>query len=103
MAGAVRYTLAATCGAAAGYFALTVAANLEGRQFYSLRSLATGRSAMSEIVAHPADRWVVPVLLALSIGGGAAAGVLLARRHRPPAHRHAEPGAAADGRGRTGV
>ena len=35
---------------------------------------------MSEIVAHPADRWVVPVLLALFVGGGAAAGVLLARR-----------------------
>jgi hypothetical protein len=82
MASVARYVLAGLAGAVAGYMGLTVWANLERWQFYSVRSLVTGRSAMSEIVAHPADRWVVIALFAAFIGGGAAVGILAARRSR---------------------
>jgi len=91
MAGALRYILAGLGGAAAGYFVLVVAANLEDRHFYTLRSLVTGRAAMSEIVAHPADCWVIRVLLAVFVGGGAMAAILLARPSRQLVQRHAVP------------
>jgi hypothetical protein len=93
MVGAVRYSLAALGGALAGYLSLTVMANLETWQFYTLRSLVTGRTVMSEIVEQPIDRWVVPVLLVVSVGGGAVVGMLLARWSRPRAGRRAEQGA----------
>ncbi len=96
---AFRLTRAGTGGTVAGYFVLTVAANLETWQFYRLRSWVTGRVVMSEIVAHPADRWVVPVLLALFVGGGAAAAVLLTGWLVPSTRRQAEPAATAE-RGR---
>jgi hypothetical protein len=83
--GAVRYILAALTGAAVGCFVLVVAANMEGRPFYTLRALVTSRTAMREILAHPADRWVLPALLAVFVTGGAVTGVLLARRARPSA------------------
>jgi hypothetical protein len=82
---ALRYLLSAFAGVIVGYMCLTLAANLEDWQFYTIRSLVTGKLVMSEIVAHPADRWVVPVLLAASVSLGAASGVLVAIRFRPPA------------------
>ena len=75
----IRYILAALAGAAAGYACMTIAANLEDWQFYTIRSLVIGRSAMSEIVAHPADKWIVPVLLVVFVSLGATLGVCLAR------------------------
>jgi len=96
MGRAVRYILAVVGGAIAGYVALTIAANLEDWQFYSLRSLVTGRSAMSEIVDHPADRWVIPLLLAVFVGGGAVAGVLLVEWSRLRTRSKAEPAVAPD-------
>jgi hypothetical protein len=85
--------LAALAGSAVGYACLSVIANLEDRPFYALRSFVTQRSAMSEIVTHPADRWIVPVLLAGSVSLGAASGVLIAKRSRPPkAEAHSRSG-----------
>jgi hypothetical protein len=80
---ALRHGIAAAVGGATGYLCLTILANLEDWQFYTLRSLVTGKSAMYEIVDHPADAWVVPVLLVLFIFTGAASGVLVAGRFRP--------------------
>mgnify|MGYP001096357271 CR=1 FL=1 len=76
----------AVAGAATGYLTLFVLANLEDWQFYTIRSLVTGRRVMSEIVAHPADRWVGPALFVGFMGGGAMAGALMARcpRRRLP-------------------
>ena len=74
---AAWYVLAALAGAATGFAGLTVLANLENFSLYTIRSLVTGKRAMSEIVNHPADRWVVPVLLAMFLIGGAATGVAL--------------------------
>jgi hypothetical protein len=79
MARIVRNTLGGLTGAAIGYFALCIAANLENWQFYTLRSFVTGRTAMSQIVADPADRWVTPVLLVLFVSGAAVAGALFTR------------------------
>jgi hypothetical protein len=64
---------------------LVIAANLENWQFYSIRTFVTGKSVMSEIVIHPADRWVVPVLLVVFISLGSALGILIARWFRPAA------------------
>jgi hypothetical protein len=83
MPATARFTLSAIAGAAVGYFCLAIAANAEDWQFYTLRSYITGRTAMSEIVHHPTDRWVMAVLLAVSILGGAVAGVLAARWFEP--------------------
>jgi len=82
MAAALRYTVWTIAGVVAGFLGLILLANWEGFQFYTIRSLVTGKTAMSEIVSHPADRWVVPVLYAVFLGGGAVAGVLIARRRR---------------------
>ena len=66
---AARYNLAALGSATVGYLVLVIAANLENWQFYALRSLVTGQTVQSEIVAHPAGRWVVPALPAVFVGG----------------------------------
>jgi len=50
MSRGVWISAAGFTGAAVGYLFLTVAANLEDWQFYTLRWVVTGRSAMSEIV-----------------------------------------------------
>lgn len=75
---AIRKAVAAIGGALVGYLCLTVMANLERWQFHSIRSWVTGKSAMSDIVAHPADQWVIPVLLVAFVCGGAACGVWIA-------------------------
>ena len=79
---ALRYFLAALAGAAVGYLGLFILANVEDWQYYTIRSLATGKTVMSEIVEHPADRWVAPVLFATFISIGSALGILTARRLR---------------------
>ncbi len=68
-------------GAFLGYVGLTILANLEDWQFYTIRSFVTGEIAMSEITQHPADRWVMFSLIFGFILGGAAVGFWLARRH----------------------
>lgn len=77
-----RYILAALVGAVGGYLCLIVAANLEDWQFYTIRSFVTGQSVMSQIVEHPADRWVVPVLSVVFVSFGSALGIFLARWFR---------------------
>jgi len=69
-------------GALVGYVSLVIFANLESWQFYTIRSAITGESAMSRIIAHPADPWIKLGLFAAFIGGGFAAGIWLARRNR---------------------
>lgn len=73
-----RYFVGGFAGAAAGSLCLTVVAHLEEWQFYTVRALVTGRSAMSQIVAHPADRWVVLAHFGVFILGGAIVGMLAA-------------------------
>ena len=80
MSVASQYALSALAGAAVGYFCCVFAANLEDWQFYSIRSFVTGRTAMSEIVAHPADGWVFDVIWTLFVAGGATVGVLVAQQ-----------------------
>jgi len=75
----LRYTLAFLAGVAGGYACLTIAANLEDWQFYTIRSFVTGKTVMSEIVAHPADRWIAPMLLVVFGFLGGALGLLFAR------------------------
>jgi hypothetical protein len=50
------YLFAVVVGGWAGYFAATIAANLEDIQFYAIRRWVTGKSVLMEIVYHPADR-----------------------------------------------
>jgi hypothetical protein len=69
---------AGAVGAAFSYFILVVIANLEDWQFYTLRSFITGKEAMSEIVAHPADKWVMlGLVLGVPVCGGLIAMRLL--------------------------
>lgn len=63
-----------------GYLCLTALANCENFQFYTIRSIVTGRRAMSEIVDHPADRFVVPILFAVFVVGGAITMMWLTKR-----------------------
>jgi hypothetical protein len=79
---AFRYFLAAFVGGAVGYLGLFILANVEDWQFYTIRSLVTGKIVMSEIVEHPADGWVAPVLFVTFISIGSALGILTARRLR---------------------
>jgi hypothetical protein len=67
-------------GALNGYGVLTILANLEDWQFYTLRSFVTGETAMSEITQHPADWWLRMILLFSAVLGGATAGFWIARR-----------------------
>src|SRR5262249_50230051 len=65
--GAIPYAVAAAVGSCIGYTACATAANLEDFQFYTIRSWATGKEAMSEIVEHPADRWIIIGLVSLFV------------------------------------
>jgi hypothetical protein len=67
-------------GAFLGYLCLSIFANLEGWQFYTVRSLVTGETSMQGITEHPADRWVVLSLFVGFVFGGAFVGVWLTRR-----------------------
>jgi hypothetical protein len=67
-------------GALLGYVCLTILANLEGWQFYAIRSLVTGETAMSRIIEHPADCWVVRSLFFIFVLGGTLVGMWQARR-----------------------
>jgi hypothetical protein len=78
-----RYLLAALAGAAVGYLCLVVVANLESIQFYTIRSLVTGKGSGLEIISHPADRLVVPVLFVVFVSIGSVLGILTARKLRP--------------------
>lgn len=69
-------------GAILGYVLLTILANLEPWQFYTIRSLVTGKTVMSEIVAHPADRWVQVALFLGFIFGGTYVGFRIATSQR---------------------
>jgi hypothetical protein len=68
-------------GAFVGYIALTIFANLEAWQFYTIRRTLTGETAMSRIVAHPADRWIILGLFVSFVFGGAFSGFWVARRN----------------------
>ena len=78
----MRSLYAALCGAALGYLACTVVANLEDFQFYTIRSWATGKTAMSDIVRHPADRWACMLMVLGPVVGGAIAAIALERQLR---------------------
>ena len=75
MNNAGRYVVSALVGALGGYLACNIAANLEEFQFYAVRRWATGKSAMADIVHHPADAWIIPAIAALFILSGAVLGV----------------------------
>lgn len=77
-----RTVLAAVAGGVCGYLACTVAANLEDFQFYTARRWATGESAMSRIVQHPADRWVTPAIVILFVSAGVLVGTAAEHRLR---------------------
>jgi hypothetical protein len=66
-------------GAFVGYILLTILANMESWQFYTIRSTLTGETAMSQITQHPADRWIVFGLFASLVFGGAFTGFWVAR------------------------
>jgi hypothetical protein len=71
---------AALLGVLAGYVCLTILANMENFQFYTIRSFVTGEEHMSQIVQHPADEWVAPVLLLVFCPMGAMVGWKIAAR-----------------------
>lgn len=66
-------------GAFFGFVLLTVLASMESRPFYTIRSTLTGESAMSRIVAHPADDWILLGLASGFILGGTYAGFRISR------------------------
>ena len=75
-------------GAFVGFLFLTMLASIEVWPFYTIRSTLIGESAMSRIVAHPADRWIVLGLTSGFILVGTFAGLRLARgEHYPSANR----------------
>ena len=80
MTAVLRFLLSAIGGAAVGYVCLVIYGNSEDRVFYSLRSWATGQSAMSQIVQPPADWWVYLGVWVALVGGGVMIGILLALR-----------------------
>ena len=61
-------------GAFLGFMFLTILANMESWQFYTIRSTLTGETAMSQITQHPVDRWIVFGLFVSFIFGGAFTG-----------------------------
>jgi hypothetical protein len=63
-------------GAGSGYITCTIVANMETYQFYSLRCLATGRTEIHDIRDHPVDRWIIPIIVAVFVFGGAILGYL---------------------------
>lgn len=68
-------------GAFLGFMFLTILANMESWQFYTIRSTLTGETAMSQITQHPVDRWIVFGLFVSFIFGGAFTGFWVARRN----------------------
>ena len=68
-------------GAFFGFMFLTILANMESWQFYTIRSTLTGETAMSQITQHPVDRWIVFGLFVSFIFGGAFTGFWVARRN----------------------
>jgi hypothetical protein len=78
-------------GAFAGYAALTILANLEPWDFYTIRSALTGETAMSRIIEHPADRWIILGLFISFIFGGAFAGFWIARLNARTCRRDEVP------------
>jgi hypothetical protein len=74
----ITYVGAAAFGVSGGFTAYFIAGNLEDWAFYAIRSRVTGKSVMSEIVDHPADKWVIPLLLILFPLTGGLLGVLTA-------------------------
>jgi hypothetical protein len=78
-----RYIVRGLVGAAVGFTLWIIAGNREDLSFYTIRSFVTGKTAMSEIMEHPADPWVYWGLVTVFIGGGAALGALTAWLFRP--------------------
>jgi hypothetical protein len=76
MTRAVRCILAGVIGVFVGYSACTVAGNLEEYPFFTIRQWVTGKTVMSEIVHHPASKWIIPILVSFFVLGGATVGVL---------------------------
>jgi hypothetical protein len=62
-----RYFLAAVIGAGCGFVAFVVAGNMEYSAFFSIRQSVTGQSALSGIVSHPADRWIIPAIMVVFV------------------------------------
>ncbi len=73
----MRYFLAGLAGACCGYFACTFAANLEKFQFLAIRQWVTGKTSVSEITNHPADKWIVPALVSFFSLVGAGLGMFI--------------------------
>jgi hypothetical protein len=83
----MRAILAGIAGGFIGFIASTVAANLENVPFYTLRSWATWRDNMSDIVAHPADAWVYRTLVLTPIILGVLLGVQINKKLSKPSTR----------------
>lgn len=79
---ASRYFWAALVGEAVGYLCLFILANAEDWQYYTIRSFVTGKTAMSDIIMHPADRWIAPILFVTFIFSGSILGILTAIKRR---------------------
>jgi hypothetical protein len=77
MGKAIRYFLAVLIGTCCGELAFTIARHLEGFPFYTIRQWVTGKSAMSEIIYHPADNWIIPALEVFFDLSGVALGLLI--------------------------
>ena len=67
-------------GALIAYVLLTILANMESWQFYTIRCVLTGETSISRITTHWADDWIVGALFVAFIGGGTVAGLWKARR-----------------------
>ena len=73
------YFVAVVFGAGNGFFVAIVVGNFENFAFYSVRSWVTGRTAMSDIVRHAADGWIIPAIYGLLVVTGAAVAIIAAR------------------------
>jgi hypothetical protein len=78
-----KFLLMSVVGAFSGYGVCTIIANCEDYQFYTVRKLVTGKSAMSQIMEHPADKWITPGIVVFSLLVGALVGYLYALRKWP--------------------
>ena len=81
MCNAARYFFFGLTGACIGYLLWTTAANIEDFEFYAIRRWVSNKSVMSEIVLHPADKWIGIGLAGILILGGATIGMLIAWRY----------------------
>lgn len=75
----MRYLIAAFLGGIVGFGGFILAGNMENFGFFRIRQWITGKTVMSEIIHHPADQWIIPVLELLFILIGTISGILFAK------------------------